>query len=367
LAATPLSYIWFNYCQGHDAVTLFLLLSGFSLMMPIARTADFSLSDGFFGFFRRRFIRIVPTYYAAIVVILVSIYTSHLFKSKLGLIDNTDDWAINFQPSIILTHLLLIHNLFENQYLAISGQLWSIGLEWQVYFVFILLLLPIWRYLHRVLSPAQAFIGLFIVSTALGTAFLLLPAAINLKWTSPWYIVVFAIGMIGGIIAANKEPAIQNLTRRFRWDWFALFFFLWQFVGRATGVFPRSLNPAKDILYALAGMGLLLMFAKHIEGPTNDPLEGERAVTFADRVSALLIRPFVSRAFVFVGAFSYSLYLTHAIFTERVYVFLERRPISPLAYGFLYWFGGITGSLILAWCFYAVVERPCLKKLRQMR
>ena len=54
---------WFHLLKfGHAAVAIFIVLSGFCLMLPIAHRADLALSP---TFMKRRGWRILPAYFAA--------------------------------------------------------------------------------------------------------------------------------------------------------------------------------------------------------------------------------------------------------------------------------------------------------------
>src|SRR5262245_54424585 len=57
---------WFG--QGHFSVVFFIVLSGFSLMLPVVRSESRDLAGGFKGYMRRRARRILPPYYAAVVL-----------------------------------------------------------------------------------------------------------------------------------------------------------------------------------------------------------------------------------------------------------------------------------------------------------
>ena len=56
---------WLRF--GHYAVGVFIVLSGYSLMLPVARSQDGRIPGGVVDFFKRRARRILPPYYAAIV------------------------------------------------------------------------------------------------------------------------------------------------------------------------------------------------------------------------------------------------------------------------------------------------------------
>ena len=53
---------------GHYAVPVFIVLSGYCLMLPVVRNGNGTLPKGFMDFMRRRARRILPPYYAALVL-----------------------------------------------------------------------------------------------------------------------------------------------------------------------------------------------------------------------------------------------------------------------------------------------------------
>lgn len=58
---------------GHSAVATFIVLSGFSLMLPIARSSEETLKGGMLGYLKRRSLRILPPYYVALGLSLLLI------------------------------------------------------------------------------------------------------------------------------------------------------------------------------------------------------------------------------------------------------------------------------------------------------
>ncbi|HYQ16732.1 MAG TPA: acyltransferase family protein, partial [Polyangiaceae bacterium] len=106
---------WFTimtiFKYGPLAVTLFIVLSGYSLMIPVARSEDGSLSGGRAGFFWRRARRILPAYYATVVVSLALLLLVPAMNRASG-----TQWDMALPaldaPNLLL-HGVLFHNLFE--------------------------------------------------------------------------------------------------------------------------------------------------------------------------------------------------------------------------------------------------------------
>lgn len=116
--------------QGYEGVTLFLVLSGFCLAYPVFVRHERGLI-GWFDLRRfavRRCWRILPPYYAALAVSLGVV-------ALIGPHPSTAD---------ILAHVALIQNMTPYRD-AINGPFWSLGLEWQWYFLFPVILYAMLR------------------------------------------------------------------------------------------------------------------------------------------------------------------------------------------------------------------------------
>src|SRR5205807_7495201 len=120
LPSGPWRHLLFLALFGRLAVALFIVISGFCLMLPVSRR-ELDLRGGVPRFFAKRARRILPPYYASIVLALL------LLPVRVGKWD-------------LLSHLLLIQNLDPTRAVAINGVLWSIAVEWQIYFWFPLFL-----------------------------------------------------------------------------------------------------------------------------------------------------------------------------------------------------------------------------------
>jgi peptidoglycan/LPS O-acetylase OafA/YrhL len=95
--------------EGHLAVVVFIVLSGFSLMLPIARSGTGRLTTSLLEFARRRVRRILPAYYAALALGLVLV----LGYTALGPLLSLKRQPVTgvLEPGTIISHLLLVHNL----------------------------------------------------------------------------------------------------------------------------------------------------------------------------------------------------------------------------------------------------------------
>src|SRR5450432_2805759 len=129
--------------RGHFSVVFFIVLSGFSIMLPIARSGTWQLNGGFASYARRRARRILPPYYAALFLSVGLVLAYNVISRRHGLGPPVVEDALS--AGSIISHVLLLHNLSFDWAFRINGPLWSVATEWQIYFVFALFLLPLWR------------------------------------------------------------------------------------------------------------------------------------------------------------------------------------------------------------------------------
>jgi peptidoglycan/LPS O-acetylase OafA/YrhL len=188
--------------NGHFAISVFIVLSGYVLMLPVLRCTDGSLKGGLSGFFKRRAKRILPTYYTALFLFSGAIYFTHL------LYPNIDIAPVH--PVDFITHLFLVHNLSPSTVNTIDAPMWSLATEWQIYFVFAILLLPIYRRFGIYIAMLTSFIlGL--------TPHFTLPPAANLDWACPWYLGLFSCGMFAACVGFGALRHWEHLRSHAPW------------------------------------------------------------------------------------------------------------------------------------------------------
>jgi peptidoglycan/LPS O-acetylase OafA/YrhL len=193
---------------GHFAVALFIVLSGFCLMLPVARSSDGRLNGGTKRFLRGRVRRIVPPYLAALFISVVLAGFASWVR--------TDGYVANPRPEIdltagsVLSHVFLVHNLFREWCQTINGPMWSVALEFQIYLFFPLLLLPLWRRF----GIGASLLAAMCIGLAPG---LLLPRSANLSWTYPWYIGLFGLGMAAAAICYSPKRGMSAAREKAPW------------------------------------------------------------------------------------------------------------------------------------------------------
>lgn len=184
---------------GHTMVAIFIVLSGFSLMLPVALSENHQIRGGFGEYIKRRSLRILPAYYSALLLSLVGLLFTPagiiFLQGGNHKILNDKAFLDNFQLLNLLAHVLLLHNLYPQWSFSINMALWSVATEWQIYFLFPLILLPIWRRFGN----ASA----LVVGFGLGLIPSLFPLQ-DVQGACFWYVGLFALGQVSAAFAVSR-------------------------------------------------------------------------------------------------------------------------------------------------------------------
>ena len=322
LTAGPFRY-------GQAAVGLFIVLSGFSLMIPVTRSSGV-LRGGAWKFFGRRAKRIVPPYYAAVGLSLLLIH--FLIGRKTG-----TQWDLVFPVTSadVWTHLLLVQDLFSH--FKINNAFWSISVEWRIYFTFPILILLFTKYGgEKVILGMLAFVLLIILGFQHSLTSLL-------YGSRPSFFALFAMGMLACEIGLGQQKKLCAF--RDRVPWFAVWVPIWFIYMALNFVWRGNLTlPQVFVLDTVNGvLSAVLLIALSKPGPS--------------RVRNLLSW----RPLVFVGTFAYSIYLIHMPIAQVIWQY----GFHPLHKGFLptYFLMVVVGlPLILgaSYLFFLAFERPFL-------
>ena len=325
---------WLKF--GPLSVDVFIVLSGYCLMMPVARAADGRLRGGAYGYLRRRARRILPPYYAALALSLglaaLLAGTVHIASAQGAI-----------TPAGIFSHLLLVHNLRPAWLYQINGPMWSVATEWQIYFLFPGLLI-VWRRFGTI-----ALIG---VALALGIIpNFLLHGLLNCA--RPWYIGLFGLGMAAAIVNLRNCTHEQAIAQRLPWGMvtagvFALLVVVLQAPALLPGHRLWQSVWSVDVLAGLSTAALLVCCTRRLNISSSNSDDGRW------HGAALLgARPVVA-----LGAFSYSLYLTHVPVFEVAQWLTPRFALSPAAHLLLLLFIAVPVAVAFAYLFHRIFERP---------
>lgn len=327
--------------HGRFGVHLFLVISGFCIHMAWARRSDDDTRIDFLSFWRRRLHRLYPPYFATLLLSLAGLYVLHtVFGGATGGIAARLGYASSTQLAIDLVVLLLLaQNLNGASHRVGNGPFWTLALEEQLYILYFPLL---WMRRRFGWSTAIPVIALTTVGWRTATAFVF-PASMQdtlfLVGPSRW--LEWALGALA-VEAYLGRVQLPAWTRSGSVGLGLLSLAIAVFNSPKLGVPVNAIVPYCDALFGV-GLFVLVNFACHIRWN-----EGARI-------------SLVSRFFGWVGAFSYSLYLTH-----QIVIVVAKQIGLKLGLG--------TGGILLlrlvlpigaAWLFYQVVERRFLNASRR--
>ncbi|CAB03808.3 Acyltransferase [Caenorhabditis elegans] len=280
--------------NGYLGVDIFFVISGFLMARNLTHVKITKISQ-IFGFYYRRFRRILPLYYLSIVVTLVS---AHFWLREFW-------WDVNRRYSLaatfLVTNQLLIQDLndYFQQYLADGTSIntfihtWSLGVEMQFY-----LLVPV------------IFIGLQIGLPNSPRGKLALVSGISI------------FGMLGFLLS-NSNFAFNYMLLR-----------LWQFSAGFVALFLKKCAPTEpvkdskpetwkipqnDVAYCLVAVLFLCIFPAEADAVWLRPLVtfSASAVIFLENKTCGTLK---SSILCYLGDISYVMYLVHwpviAIFKE---------------------------------------------------
>ena len=328
---------------GIFAVVIFIVLSGYCLMLPVVRQGKGYFSGGLVGFFKRRIRRILPTYYAALLLCML-VGISILWLKRFGAFGWSDAsletlsglFSPYFSLNDLLVYLLLMQN-FGVHSSKIDGPTWTIAVEWQIYFVFAILLIPIWRRLG--LLPMVA------IAILLGLTLKYIMGAEVALHACPWFVGLFALGMAAADIGFSHKPFWQRLNNSLPWGVLAMIFAFLGFLseGLRFGLLPGLEEWIVHYCVAL-GTACFLIYC------TNFVINGKPLPP--------VLKLLESRWLVALGTFSYSLYITHAPVVWLVHQLLLSRQLSPTMMAVKWFLIAVPSAVLVAYLFHIVFERP---------
>lgn len=295
LNSTPARPSWLP--PPHFAVAIFIVVSGFCLTLPVART-DGRLKGGVRRFYSKRARRILPPYYAALALTLVLVWT--IVGRKTG---NLWDPSVPVSIAGYVGNALLIQDFVG--FWQVSVPFWSIAVECQIYLLFPLLLLC-WRRLGA-LGTVFAAVGLSYVAM-IATYFAGSVGPFYFPGLTLHFVGLFALGMGAAWLAASERSPWINFRNQIPWSLLMVVF----------GLCAAALSISGDIdaLAPFIELPIGLFAASLLVAASRPKRSG--------RVRKIL----GARPLAFVGMFSFSVYLIHAPLLQAEWQY-GLRPFHP--------------------------------------
>jgi peptidoglycan/LPS O-acetylase OafA/YrhL len=304
---------------GSIGVAIFFVVSGFCIHLSHERSKRKDLGT----FFVRRFFRIYPPYFLALVLFALAFPWTRLRFDSRGDFANLG------------SHLLLIHNFFGRSAIAINGSFWSLAVEAQLYLLYPLLLIftrrlgwagALWLAGTIEVSLRSVSAATFAAQGNQGPSWLVFsPFSFWLSWS------------IGARLADDwlkGRPPV--LGARSLWIWPVL---------TVIAFFIKPLFPFVFLLAALSTAGVIAFLLSHPSLSVPVPR-------------------FVRDHLRGVGVLSYSIYLLHEPLLNAV-PWTLRKAFPGHHFSQILTFGSCMAAwcpiLLLSWAFYRYVEQPSIR------
>jgi peptidoglycan/LPS O-acetylase OafA/YrhL len=328
----PVKLIQLVSSFGYIGVFLFFVISGFCihLQWARARAAGQPQEIKFSEFWKRRLRRLYPPY----------LITLALFLGVTALTAGID--ITHFFVYDVVMHLLMLHNLDPYTCYSINGVFWTLAVEEQLYLAYFLLLYlrNRWGWGPTLIICGLARIGWFFLVhyVWLATGFgIPVPESAAAHWFT-WALGAIAVEAAFGLVTLPKW--CRNL-------WLGSLAVVTASVLSVTLPMIHKDTLVHDSLWLLLhpiwGLGFFILVNRVVQ---------------AERSWLTLRRPILVTAFATVGVFSYSLYLTHVLVITQSWWFI----IQPMPLMLNTLFIVIPATLVFAWLFFRICEKPYMRK-----
>jgi peptidoglycan/LPS O-acetylase OafA/YrhL len=351
-ALTPCQAILFQFLKhGYYAVDLFIILSGFSLMLSAIRN-DYTLKGGAFKFIKRRIYRILPPYYSALIISALLIW--FFIGNKTG---TQWDVAVPLMQIDMIRHIFLIHDFYYSSFPKINDVMWSVAAEFRIYLFFPLILF-LWKKYNAV-ATILASVIIALVSSI--TLIYLNKWNIDINFTGPGvspYIILFTMGMIAAELSYSnhhKTLRIKNLYQKLSYTtkilapFIVVALFALAKIALKNGPSRENVFIIKDIMDILIGILFAFILFNLSLIQSSNPQSGV--------LKLLLWKPLA-----WIGTFSYSLYLIHSPILQLISTYLLSRVNSSISTkSYLLIVIGTSLAIIISYFFHLLFERPFFK------
>jgi len=324
---SPWSLASYSMVAGHLSVTVFIVISGFCLTLPVISQGG-QLRGGVTGFLKRRARRILPPYYAAVALCLLLIWT--VIGKPTG---SLWDYPIRVTPAAIFCHLVLIQDLFATS--LINYVFWSIAVEWHIYFI-----VPLLVWCWRRYGATAVVLG----SLSLGYGLRFVFSDTRLTRAHPQFLGMFALGMLAAHVARSSDARFVRLRAVVPWSALAAAAFM-----AAVGLTLYWGGPLAETRFHWLDVPVGIMTTAALAAAARSG-------------SNVLARVFSWPPLVAIGTFSYSFYLIHAPLLQLIWQYVlvplhlsrEAMLLSLLTVGF-------AAVSLVSYGFFRLFEAPFMR------
>lgn len=301
---------------GAYGVQLFFVISAYTIFLSYRSSLGRDATPTR-NFFIRRLIRIVPVYWAGIVL-----YTLVFGLASRGWVAGPEAWHYPW-------HLLLLniwHPLTQSS--VVPGG-WSISVEVMFY-----LTVPLWVKLIQTQRAAAVFAAASMLLGVLGYQLVS-------GWSHP----------------DVSEKSMHLYHHRLPFNQLACFAMgIWLYFAVRDGLPERLRSPNANAGAWALGIALFLLAWKWpLPGPTGQHLYAASFAVIGLALAAVPLKAIVNSASLFMGKISYSAYLLHFLALER----LTHLVPAGTPYRFIFIVaGGFAITIPLAWLSYQWIEQP---------
>jgi peptidoglycan/LPS O-acetylase OafA/YrhL len=235
----------------------------------------------------------------------------------------------------VLSHIFLVHN-WTRWAILFDPPLWTVATEFQIYFFFPLFLLPVRRKL--------GWLGCCVAGLALGFLPLAISSQESMRYVCPWYLGLFALGMAAADLGVNGKASSLSL-RVF------------------AGIGLLTTTAAALVLWKFGVKDWLFV---------GDTLFGTGAAAFLAlclrRAPALRLplKLLEAKPLLWLGTFSYSIYLIHMPLLGKIYPITKSLHLSPVLEMMFYLTVVLAIVLATSFVFHLAFERPFLRRREKM-
>ena len=331
LQDTLWSFFHIVFGHGQFRVDIFFVLSGYCLTLGLRGATRIT---HFQNFILRRSVRLFVPYLAGCAMTLL------LVHFWLGSLSGTHwDYSLPVTEGSVVTHLLLIHNWWPQYAVTLNHPYWSIGVEYQLYWLFPLLL-----WIQHRLGPWKSLAVITLVGYALWRlSFKLHMGNPSSFGSSPYYWALFSMGISAarlGTAQSGRDARDVSLTDKLAMGLIVLLMgFWWGF--ECLHYHGHVADPISSFFVGLTTL-LVLLYGRQIG------------------LFALVSKVWPRRLLRFVGERSFSLYLVHAPLLQVIWLLLVR-PLHLHSAGeqvLLEMLAGSLLSLAIADLFFRFIEQP---------